>query len=118
VRAYHPAAREQGGDNNCPAVSLGGCDTKIHLLADVKGRLVAIMLSAGEVHDSRVCGAPGPHSKGKIDDDRHDSAELHDELVAAVGCCQFSFSKHLYRLRWRIEVALNRLKYIMLIATR
>ena len=38
--------------------------------------------------------------------------------IAAIGSRPFSFSKRLYKLRWRIESAFNRLKDFRRIATR
>ena len=61
-------------------------------------------------------------------DKAYDSAELREELdergtkpVIPNRCNRkqpFSFSKRLYRLRWRIENAFNRLKDFRRIATR
>jgi len=58
-------------------------------------------------------------------DKAYDSAELRGELnehgtkvVIPNRKQPFSFSKHLYKLRWRIEAAFNRLKDFRRIATR
>ncbi|MGB6468620.1 MAG: transposase, partial [Xanthobacteraceae bacterium] len=58
----------------------------------------------------------------------YDSAELHEQLrgrgtkpVIPNRCNRkqpFSFNKHLYKLRWRIKSAFNRLKNFRRIATR
>ena len=63
-----------------------------------------------------------------LGDKAYDSAELREELdargtkpVIPNRCSRkqpFSFSKRLYRLRWRIENAFNRLKDFRRIATR
>jgi transposase len=63
-----------------------------------------------------------------LGDKAYDSAELHEELhgrgtkpvIPNRGNRKrpFSFSKRLYKLRWRIESAFNRLKDFRRIATR
>lgn len=111
--------------------SRGGRNTKIHALADAKGRLIAILLTGGEAHDcpvaERLIGRVKP-SKRLLGDKAYDSAELREELdergttpVIPNRCNRkqpFSFSKRLYKLRWRIESAFNRLKDFRRIATR
>ena len=67
-------------------------------------------------------------SKRMLGDKAYDSAELREELdergtkpVIPNRCNRkqpFSFSKRLYKLRWRIESAFNRLKDFRRIATR
>ncbi len=67
-------------------------------------------------------------SKRMLGDKAYDSAELREELdergtkpVIPNRCSRkqpFSFSKRLYKLRWRIESAFNRLKDFRRIATR
>src|SRR5262245_21454220 len=100
-------------------------------LADVKGRLIAILLTTGEAHDCPVAERlvrrvkPSKRMRG---DRAYDSAELREGLhergtkpVIPNRCNRkqpFSFSKRLYKLRWRIESAFNRLKDFRRIATR
>jgi len=111
--------------------SRGGRNTKIHALADAKGRLLAILLTGGEAHDCPVAErlirrVKSP--KRMLGDKAYDSAELREELdargtkpVIPNRCSRkqpFSFSKRLYKLRWRIESAFNRLKDFRRIATR
>jgi transposase len=111
--------------------SRGGRNTKIHALADAKGRLIAILLTGGEAHDCPVaerliCRVQRP--KRMLGDKAYDSAELREELDEqgtesvipnrSNRRQPFSFSKRLYKLRWRIEVAFNRLKDFRRIATR
>jgi transposase len=111
--------------------SRGGRNTKIHALADAKGRLIAILLTAGEAHDcpvaERLIRRVKP-PKRMLGDKAYDSAELREELhqrgtkpVIPNRCNRkqpFSFSKRLYKLRWRIESAFNRLKDFRRVATR
>ena len=63
-----------------------------------------------------------------IGDKAYDSAELREQLdergtnpIIPNRCNRkqpFSFNKHIYKLRWRIESAFNRLKDFRRIATR
>jgi transposase len=89
------------------------------------------MLTGGEAHDCPVAESlirrvEAP--KCMIADKAYDSAELREELDE-LGTKSvipnrsnrkqpFSFSKRLYKLRWRIEAAFNRLKDFRRIATR
>ena len=111
--------------------SRGGRNTKIHALADAKGRLIAILLSGGEAHDCPPRRAPEPQSevtRRLLGDKAYDSAELREALdergtkpVIPNRCNRkqpFNFNKRLYKLRWRIENAFNRLKDFRRIATR
>ena len=111
--------------------SRGGRNTKIHALADAKGRLIAILLTGGEAHDCpvavRLMRRVQPPER-MLGDKAYDSAELREELDEQ-GTTPvipnrsnrkqpFTFSKRLYKLRWRIEAAFNRLKDFRRIATR
>ena len=111
--------------------SRGGRNTKIHALADAKGRLIAILLTGGEAHDCPVAerlirGVKKP--KCMLGDKAYDGAELREELdengtkpVIPNRCNRrepFSFNKRRYKLRWLIEAAFNRLKDFRRIATR
>ncbi len=104
--------------------SRGGRNTKIHALADAKGRLIAILLTGGEAHDCPVAERlirRGKPSKRMLGDKAYDSAELREELDErgtkpvipnrSNRKQLFSFNKRLYKLRWRIENAFNRLTY-------
>src|SRR6202047_4229831 len=106
-------------------------NTKIHALADAKGRLLAILLTVVEAHDGPIAERLIRRVKrGKriLGDKAYDSAELREELddqgIKPVIPNRsnrkqpFSFSKRLYKLRWRIESAFNRLKDFRRIATR
>jgi transposase len=91
--------------------SRGGRNTKIHALADVKGRLIAILLTAGETHDcpvaERLVRRVKP-SKRMLGDKAYDSAELREDLhergtkpVIPNRCNRkqpFSFNKRIYKL--------------------
>jgi hypothetical protein len=49
-RTTRPQA-EMGEQKQTVGRSRGGRNTKIHALADAKGRLIAILLTGGEAHD-------------------------------------------------------------------
>jgi transposase len=52
VKAHRSAAGwKKGEENQAVGRSRGGRNTKIHALADAKGRLIALLLSGGEAHD-------------------------------------------------------------------
>src|SRR6266567_1191116 len=52
VKAHRSAAGGKGGEQKqAVGRSRGGRNTKIHALADAKGRLLAILLTGGEAHD-------------------------------------------------------------------
>jgi transposase len=123
--------RKRGEQKQAIGRSRGGRNTKIHARADAKGRLLAILLTGGEAHDCPVAG----HLVGKVKPSKHmlgdkayDSAELREELqergtkpVIPNRSCRkqpFSFNKRLYKARWLIENAFNRLKDFRRIATR
>jgi len=122
---------ERGEQKQAVGRSRGGRNTKIHALADAKGRLLAILLTGGEAHDcpvaERLIRRVKPPKK-MLGDTAYDSAELRADLdqrgtkpVIPNRCNRkqpFSFSKRLYKLRWRIESAFNRLKDFRRIATR
>jgi transposase len=123
--------RKRGEQKQAVGRSRGGRNTKVHALADAKGRLIAILLTGGEAHDCPVAQRlirrvkPAKHMLG---DKAYDSTELREELdkhgtkpVIANRCNRkqpFSFNKRLYKLRSRIENAFNRLKDFRRIATR
>jgi transposase len=123
--------RKRGEKKQAVGRSRGGRNTKIHALGDAKGRLIAILLTGGEAHDcpvaERLIRRVDP-PKCMLGDKAYDSAELREKLdehrakpVIPNRCNRkqpFSFSKRLYKLRWRIEAAFNRLKDFRRIATR
>ena len=122
---------KRGEKNQAVGRSRGGRNTKIHALADAKGRLIAILLTAGQAHDCPVAERLIRRVRAPdrlLADRAYDSAELREELdergtkpVIPNRCNRkkpFSFSKRLYKLRWRIENAFNRLKDFRRVATR
>jgi len=111
--------------------SRGGRNTKIHAIADAKGRLLAILLTGGQAHDyppaQRLIRRTKP--AGKLLGDRaYDSAELRQWLSKrgtkpvvpnkSNRKQPFSFDRKSYKLRHRIENAFCRLKDFRRIATR
>jgi len=111
--------------------SRGGRNTKIHALADAKGRLLTILLTGGEAHDCPVAERlirRRKAAKQLLGDKAYDSAELRQWLegrgtraVIPNKCNRkqpFRFSKKSYRERRRIENAFCRLKDFRRIATR
>src|SRR4051794_28350654 len=123
--------RKRGEHKQAVGRSRGGRNTKIHALADAKGRLIAILLTGGETHDcpvaERLIGRV-EEAERLLGDKAYDSAELRQELERrgtkpvipnrSNRKRPFRFSKRLYKLRWRIETAFNRLKDFRRIATR
>ena len=122
---------KKGEENQAVGRWRGGRNTKIHALADAKGRLIAILLSGGEAHDCPLAERLIRRVKSPerlLGDKAYDSAELREALdergtkpVIPNRCNRkqpFSFNKRLYKLRWRIENAFNRLKDFRRIATR
>ena len=123
--------RKRGEQKQAVGRSRGGRNTKIHALADAKGRLIAILLTGGEAHDCPVAERlirRVKSAKRMLGDKAYDSAELREELDQrgtrpvipnrSNRKQPFRFSKRLYKLRWRIEAAFNRLKDFRRIATR
>jgi len=123
--------RKRGEQKQAVGRSRGGRNTKIHALADAKGCLIALLLTGGEAHDcpvaERLIDRAEP-AELMLGDKAYDSNELRDQLDQrgtkpvipnrTNRKCPFPFSKRLYKLRWRIESAFNRLKDFRRIATR
>src|SRR5262249_50269037 len=123
--------RKRGEQKQAVGRSRGGRNTKIHALADAKGRLLAILLTGGEAHDCPVAERLIRRVKSPnclLRDQAYDSAELRAELDERGTKSvipnrsnrkqPFTFNRRLYKLRWRIESAFNRLKDFRRIATR
>src|SRR6516164_6999503 len=132
VKAHQLRSRRKRGEKKqAVGRSRGGRNTKIHALGDAKGRLIAILLTGGEAHDcpvaERLICRVEP-AECMLGDRAYDSAELREELDEqgtkpvipnrSNRKQPFRFSKRLYKLRWRIEAAFNRLKDFRRIATR
>ena len=125
------SGRKRGETRQAVGRSRGGRNTKIHALADAKGRLIAILLTGGEAHDypvaKRLIRRVGPpqHLLGDMAYDGNGFRETLSERGTKPVIPNhptrkqlFSFNKRLYRLRWRIEGAFNRLKDFRRVATR
>jgi transposase len=111
--------------------SRGGRNTKIHAIADAKGRLPSILLSGGEAHDcppaQRLIRRTRT-AKKLLGDTAYDSAELRQWLKERGTKAvipnrsnrkqSFRFDKKSYKQRHLIENAFCRLKDFRRIATR
>ena len=77
------SGRKRGEQKQAVGRSRGGRNTKIHALADAKGRLIAILLTGGEAHDcpvaERLIDRVEPAER-MLGDKAYDSNELRDEL--------------------------------------
>jgi transposase len=93
--------------------------------------LIAILLTGGQDHDCPVAERLFRRVKSPehmLGDKAYDSAELREELIEngtkpvipnrTTRKQPFAFNKRLYRLRWHIESAFNRLKDFRRVATR
>ena len=122
---------KRGEQNQAVGRSRGGRNTKIHALGDAKGRLIALLLTGGEAHDCPAAERLIKRAKTPqrlLADKAYDSAELRSQLEARGAkpvipnrnnrLQPFPFNKRLYKLRWRIEAAFNRIKDFRRIATR
>ena len=123
--------RKGGEQKQAIGRSRGGRNTKIHAIADAKGRLLSILLSGGEAHDCpparRLIRRTKAASK-LLGDKAYDSAELRQWLKdrgtkpvvpnRSNRKQPFSFDKKSYKQRHRIENAFCRLKDFRRIATR
>ena len=123
--------RKKGEHKQAIGRSRGGRNTKIHAVADAKGRLLSILLSGGEAHDCPPAQRLIRRSKAAkklLGDKAYDSAELRqwleDRGTKAVIPNRsnrkqpFSFDKKSYKQRHLIENAFCRLKDFRRIATR
>jgi transposase len=123
--------RKKGEHKQAIGRSRGGRNTKIHAIADAKGRLLSILLTGGEAHDcppaQRLIQRTKP-AKKLLGDRAYDSAELRQWLEER-GTTPvipnksnrkqpFSFNRQAYKSRHRIENAFCRLKDFRRIATR
>jgi transposase len=123
--------RKKGEQKQAIGRSRGGRNTKIHAIADAKGRLLSILLSGGEAHDcppaQRLIRRCKP-AKKLLGDKAYDSAELREWLSnrgtrpvipnRSNRKQPFRFDKKSYKQRHLIENAFCRLKDFRRIATR
>jgi transposase len=123
--------RKKGEHKQAIGRSRGGRNTKIHPVADAKGRLLSILLTGGQAHDcppaQRLIRRTNP-AKKLIGDKAYDSEELrlwlNERGTKAVVPNRtnrkqpFRFDKKSYKQRHRIENAFCRLKDFRRIATR
>ena len=123
--------RKSGEEKQAIGRSRGGRNTKIHAIADAKGRLLSLLLTGGEAHDCPPAQRLIRRNKAArklLGDKAYDSAELRHWLrgrgTKAVVPNRsnrkqlFSFDKKSYKQRHRIENAFCRLKDFRRIATR
>jgi transposase len=123
--------RKKGEQNQAIGRSRGGRNTKIHAIADAKGRLLSILLSGGQAHDcppAKRLIRRTKKAKRLLGDKAYDSEELRlwlkDRGTKAVVPNRsnrkqpFCFDKKSYKHRHRIENAFCRLKDFRRIATR
>src|SRR5665213_1624364 len=123
--------RKRGEQKQAIGRSRGGRNTKIHAIADAKGRLLRILLTGGEAHDCPVAERVIRRTKAAkklLGDKAYDSADLREWLekrgttaVIPNKCNRkqpFSFNRKSYKERRRIENAFCRLKDFRRIATR
>ncbi len=123
--------RKRGEQKQAIGRSRGGRNTKIHAIADAKGRLLSILLSGGEAHNcppaQRLIRRTRAATK-LLGDKAYDSAELRQWLKErgtkpvvpnrSNRKQPFSFDKKSYKQRHRIENAFCRLKDFRRLATR
>jgi transposase len=123
--------RKKGEHKQAIGRSRGGRNTKIHAIADAKGRLLSILLTGGQAHDcppaKRLIRRTRP-AKKLLGDRAYDSADLRNWLgergTKAVVPNKsnrkhpFGFDRKSYKQRHRIENAFCRLKDFRRIATR
>ena len=123
--------RKRGEQKQAVGRSRGGRNTKIHAIADAKGRLLSLLLTGGEAHDCPVAKRLIRRCKAAeelLGDKAYDSADLRESLEdrgtkpvipnKSNRKQPFSFNKKSYKKRHRIENAFCRLKDFRRIATR
>lgn len=123
--------RKKGEHKQAIGRSRGGRNTKIHAIADAKGRLLALLLTGGEAHDcppAQRLIRRTRSAKTLLGDRAYDSAALRGWLHGRGTTpvipnksnrkLPFRFNKQAYKWRHRIENAFCRLKDFRRIATR
>jgi IS5 family transposase len=82
-KAHRSASGGRGEEKQAIGRSRGGRNTKIHAIADAKGRLLSIILTGGEAHDCPVAERLIRRNRAArklIGDRAYDSAELREWL--------------------------------------
>jgi len=123
--------RKRGEQKQAIGRSRGGRNTKIHAIADAKGRLLSLLLTGGEAHDCPPAQRLIRRTKAArrfLADRAYDSADLRLWLKRrgtkpvipnkSNRKQPFSFDRNSYKQRHRIENAFCRLKDFRRIATR
>jgi transposase len=123
--------RKKGEQSQAIGRSRGGRNTKIHAVADAKGRLLSILLTGGEAHDcppAQRLIRRSKIAKKLLGDKAYDSDELRLWLKARGTKAvvpnrsnrkqPFRFDRKSYKQRHKIENAFCRLKDFRRIATR
>jgi transposase len=123
--------RKRGARRQAIGRSRGGRNTKIHALADAKGRFLSILLSGGEAHDyplGRRLVRRAKNAAKLLGDKAYDGdplrRELKDRGIEPVipgksnRKRRLRYDKQAYKLRHRIENGICRLKDFRRIATR
>jgi transposase len=108
----------------------GGLNSKLHAVVDGAGRLIAFILTAGQVNELKMAPELLQHLRGVIiiGDKAYDSDRLY-ELLRKQGCrvCiptksnrrrQLPFNRQWYRKRHRVENFFARAKHYRRFATR
>jgi transposase len=124
-------SQKRGEQKQAIGRSRGGRNTKIHALADAKGRLLSILLTGGQAHDCPPAQRLIRRTKAAIKllgDKAYDSAELRQWLKRrgtkpvvpnrSNRKQPFNFDRRSYKQRHRIENAFGRLKDFRRIFTR
>jgi transposase len=123
--------RKRGERKQAIGRSRGGRNTKIHAIADAKGRLLSILLTGGEAHDYPVAERLIRRTKAAeelLGDKAYDGDELREWLKGrgtkpvipnkSNRKRRCRFDKNSYRKRHRVENAICRIKDFRRIATR
>jgi transposase len=123
--------RKRGAQRQAIGSSRGGRNTKIHAVADAKGRLLSLILTGGQAHDCPVAERLIRRTKAAkklLADKAYDSDALRQWLKARGTKAvipnkvnrkrRFSFDKTAYRARHLVENAICRLKDFRRVATR
>lgn len=123
--------RKKGGDGQALGRSRGGWTSKLHCVADARGRPLAFHLTGGEAADSRsylmLIGLPGHRPKALLADKGYDAdairADLTKRRVKAVipgrsnRTIPVQYDRNLYKERNRIERMIGHLKNNRALAT-